>query len=219
LGRRVLGGHAGARGNGMCFAWSALERVPWNAFSQNEDLEYGLQLLLNGIPVEFAPEAEVLATMPAEAKNAESQRSRWEAGRFMMIRKYAWPLLKAFFTRRTFAFFDAFVDLTMPPLVNFLVLCVAMGLVSAVLALTGLLDLVFPVLWGSVALFAVLHMIIGLRAPGVDPSLRSTLVHIPRYAWWKLLLYLRLVRQGHTKEWVRTTREQKSPEVTDLSKG
>jgi 1,2-diacylglycerol 3-beta-glucosyltransferase len=218
LGRRVLGGHAGARGNGMCFAWSALERVPWNAFSQNEDLEYGLQLLLSGIPVEFAPEAEVLATMPAVAKNAESQRSRWEAGRFMMIRKYSWPLLKAFFGRRSFAFFDAFVDLTMPPLVNFIILCAGLGIASGVVALTGLVHPVFPLLWFIVTLCAVLHMIIGLQAPGVDPSLRTTLVHIPRYAWWKLLLYLRLVRRGHTREWVRTTREDRSPEVTDFSK-
>jgi 1,2-diacylglycerol 3-beta-glucosyltransferase len=219
LGRRILGGHAGARGNGMCFAWSALERVPWNAFSQNEDLEYGLQLLLNGIPVEFAPEAEVLATMPAAARNAESQRSRWEAGRFPMIRKYSWPLLKAFLGRRSLAFFDAFVDLVMPPLVNFLALCLVLGAASVALALTDVLHPVFPVLWVLVTLLTVMHMVIGLRAPGVDSSLRTTLVHIPRYAWWKLLLYLRLVRKGHTSEWVRTTREQPSPEVTDLSKG
>jgi 1,2-diacylglycerol 3-beta-glucosyltransferase len=219
LGRRMLGGHAGARGNGMCFAWSALERVPWTAFSQNEDLEYGLQLLLNGIPVAFAPEAEVLATMPAVARNAESQRSRWEAGRFMMIRKYAWPLLRAFVARRSFAFFDAFVDLVMPPLVNFLALCLMLGAASGALALIGVLHPVFPLLWVLVTLLAVLHMVFGLRAPGVDPSLRTTLVHIPRYAWWKLLLYLRLVRKGHTSEWVRTTREQPSPEVTDLFKG
>ncbi len=219
LGRRKLGGHAGARGNGMCFAWSALERVSWNAFSQNEDLEYGLQLLLNGIPVEFAPEAEVLATMPAVARNAESQRSRWEAGRFLMIRKYSWPLLKAFVGRRSFAFFDAFVDLVMPPLVNFFALCLVLGAASVALALTDVIHPVFPVLWVFVTLLAVMHMVIGLRAPGVDSSLRKTLVHIPRYAWWKLLLYLRLVRKGHTREWVRTTREHPSPEVTDLFKG
>jgi len=52
----------------MCFSRETLTRVPWNAFSQGEDLEYGLNLLLSGIVIEFAPEAVVLAAMPSNPK-------------------------------------------------------------------------------------------------------------------------------------------------------
>ena len=89
LGRRVLGCSAGLRGNGMCFAANVLRSFPWEAYSRAEDLEFGLYLLLQGVSTVFAPEASVLATMPLNARLAESQRERWEGGRVPIIKKYA----------------------------------------------------------------------------------------------------------------------------------
>jgi cellulose synthase/poly-beta-1,6-N-acetylglucosamine synthase-like glycosyltransferase len=209
LGRRLIGGHAGARGNGMCFSAEVLQNIPWNAFSQSEDLEYGINLLLQGIPVEFAPEATVLATMPSTPENAESQRSRWEAGRFPIVKRYAWRLLAGAFTRRSFRMFDAFVDLVTPSLVNLLAASISMFAVSLVLWLTDFISLTFAVAWSGLVGAGLLHMLIGIWVVPSEPSLYLTILHIPRYVLWKLILYLRLIGKGHTQEWVRTTRDKK----------
>ena len=76
LGRRVLGLPVGLRGNGMCLAIDTLKDVPWSAYSLAEDVDYGLQLLLNNKPTYFAPEAIIYATMPQKIENAQSQRAR-----------------------------------------------------------------------------------------------------------------------------------------------
>lgn len=208
LGRRMIGGHVGPRGNGMCFTVDVLRLVPWNAFTQSEDLEYGLNLLLHGIAVEFAPEAVVLATMPSSAKNAESQRSRWEAGRFPVVKRYAGKLLAAVITRRSLLLFDAFVDLVVPSLVNLIAFSLVMSFLSIVLSLTSITGSAYGVLWLGLTGAGILHMFVGVWAAGGDQSLIRTILYIPRYAAWKLLLYLRLIKKGHTQEWVRTTREK-----------
>ena len=120
LGRAVLGCSAGLKGNGMCFTAELLTEFPWSSFSLNEDVEYGLELLLKGVTVQFAPEAKLFAKMPHNVENARSQRVRWEAGRFPVIWKYSLKLLTAAFSRHSFKLFDAFVELMTPSLVNML---------------------------------------------------------------------------------------------------
>jgi cellulose synthase/poly-beta-1,6-N-acetylglucosamine synthase-like glycosyltransferase len=192
----------------MCFRADVLRGHPWNAFSVNEDLEFGLQLLLAGHPARFAPEAEVLATMPANPDNALSQRSRWEGGRHPIIRKYTPLLLKRFLSTGSFCMLDTIVELVIPALVNLLVFTLIMGFASALLALFGAGGmLLFSGLWFTAFLLGLLHLAVGLRNPGADPSLRATLAHAPKYALWKMMLYARMAKEGQPKEWVRTTRE------------
>ncbi len=211
LGRKVLGCSAGLRGNGMCFAAETLRRVPWDAYSRAEDLEYGLRLLLNGIKVVFAPEAGVLATMPADARNAETQRARWEGGRLPIVRRYAGPLAIGALSRPSFVLLDALIDLITPPLVNLMGLALFLGVVSTAGWIAGVsgMGLLSLLCYASIAA-GLLHVIIGLNAAGADRTLFAALLHIPRYVLWKFMLYAKLVRAGKTKEWVRTTRESTS---------
>lgn len=208
LGRTVLGCSAGLRGNGMCFSTSVLSSIPWDAYSINEDLEYGLQLLLKGVAVAFAPEARVLATMPRDPRNAQSQRARWERGRYEIVRKYSWSLLSASIRRGSFRLFDAFVDLVTPPIVNLLAGACIMLVISATLWLFGVdgMDL-YTILWLLVLGLGIFHMIAGLYVARADRSLYAAILHVPRYALWKLLLYSGFARKGESKSWVRTTRE------------
>ncbi len=72
----------------MCFTLETLRRVPHNAFSLVEDLEYGVALGRAGIRVWYADEAEVRADMVASEKASRSQRQRWEGGRFQFAREH-----------------------------------------------------------------------------------------------------------------------------------
>ena len=208
LGRHVIRCSAGLHGNGMCFDIDILRRVPWQAYSLSEDLEYGLMLLLHGITVAFAPEATVFAQMPQSPGNAESQRARWEAGRFPVVRKYVGLLFTAAIRRMSFKILDASVDLITPPLVNLLVMVAALLSVNLLLWGLGVEGAAqFAFLWSMLLVPGAIHVFVGLYAAGADRSLYVALLSLPRYALWKLLLYLKLLKGRQTENWIRTTRE------------
>ncbi len=209
LGRNALGGSSGLRGNGMCFSTSMLREFPWNAYSVTEDLEYGLQLLLKGVSVTFAPEAVVYAVMPADPKNAEGQRARWEGGRFAVIRRYAIPLLgKA--ARGSLACLDAFFDLVVPALVTLIGFVLLGSLLTLVLAWWGVRPAgVYSILWIGAAGMGFTHLIAGLNIASADRSLYLALLQLPRYAFWKLTVYARMPRRWSRNVWTRTTREKR----------
>jgi 1,2-diacylglycerol 3-beta-glucosyltransferase len=216
LGRRFLGFSAGLRGNGMAFASDVLRQNPWEAYSRAEDLEFGLFLLLRGITVRFAPEATVTAIMPERAANAESQRVRWEGGRLPLIRKFAPRLLMNGITKPSLASLDALVDLVTPPLVTMLAFLIACGGLHALIWLAGWeQDAGNVLVWFLVAALGIAHMIIGLVAYRADHATYMALLHIPRYALWKILLLVKQLFRGRTREWIRTAREQEHKTVTD----
>jgi cellulose synthase/poly-beta-1,6-N-acetylglucosamine synthase-like glycosyltransferase len=209
LARKVLHCSAGIRGNGMCFSSDLLRRIPWNTYSLNEDLEYGLILLLGGTIVEFAPEAKVLATMPASASNARSQRSRWERGRFPVIRRYAPRLLTSGLSSFSPPLIDALIDLVIPPFVNLFGGVLILSVIHLALWAAGFLaSPALAVLWGFFVLCGFVHVFAGLYAARADAMLYKAFFHIPRYAIWKLTVYLGLFRGTKSSDWVRTTRER-----------
>jgi len=211
LGRNRLGGTAGLRGNGMCFSADVLRQIRWSAFSISEDLEYGLQLLLRGVCVRLAPEASVLALMPKDPRHAISQRSRWEGGRLPLIRTYAGRLLRHALRRGSLAHLDGFLDLVTPALVNLIASAAILSCVSFLLALAGLpLGSTFGMLWAAVVLLGFVHLFVGLKIAGADSTVYAALLHLPRYAAWKLSVYARMPFRWRSTAWVRTAREGKS---------
>lgn len=208
LGRDYLNLSMGLRGNGMCFKSELLKEVPWEAYSLTEDIEYGILLLLKGYHIKFAPEAKVIAKMPEQSKNAESQRKRWEIGRYPIISRYSLPLLTSFLKTGKLSYLDTFIDLVMPPLVNLLLAIGMFFIVNLMLALIGFESfLYFALAWGIVLVLAISHLFIGFKAAKVDRHLYRALTHVPQYALWKLKLYIKAFMMGKEEKWVRTTRE------------
>ncbi|MGM0506330.1 MAG: glycosyltransferase family 2 protein [Bacteroidota bacterium] len=210
LGRKVLKLNMGLRGNGMCFETGVLKAYPWKAWSLTEDLEFGLILILNGIHIDFAPEATVWAQMPMESANAESQRSRWEIGRHQVIRQYTSTFLSASIKKRSFAFFDVFIDLITPPFVNMMILISAILLPVSILSLTGLISWTHLLLWGVLLLLGISYLFLGLYIAKADKVLYKSLLHLPVYVVWKLKVYLHAFRTGKETKWIRTERDGKS---------
>ncbi|TLY32467.1 MAG: glycosyltransferase [Ignavibacteria bacterium] len=194
LGRMALGCSSGLRGNGMCFAVDTLRRVP--------------ELLLRGVGVVFAPEATVIAAMPQFAANARSQRARWEMGRYPLVKKYAGRLLRTALYARSYRCFDAFIDLVTPPLVNLLMAVSAMFMMSAILLGLGFSEL-GPVIWLWAGLMGIgmVHLLVGIQAARGSMEDLKVLLHLPRYALWKLMLYAGMLKKRGSKEWIRTHRE------------
>jgi cellulose synthase/poly-beta-1,6-N-acetylglucosamine synthase-like glycosyltransferase len=206
LGRRVLGLDIGLRGNGMCFAADVLRNYPWQAWSLTEDLEYGLHLKLEGIRITFAPEANIWAQMPAKAEHAESQRARWEMGRYPVIKKYAGKFLNRFFRKGSFRYFDTFIELITPPLVNLLFFAVLMVIFSLILWAFGALPPLFIWIWLGFVGLGGLYLFTGMIAAGADKKMYKAVLYIPWYVFWKLKVYATKFINGIDKQWIRTTR-------------
>ncbi len=212
LGRKILGFSAGLRGNGMCFDARLFTRVPWNAYGVTEDLQYGLTLVLSGETVQYAPEATVYATMPALARNAVSQRTRWERGRGPVRERFSGRLLRQGFTRPSPAALDAWLDLVTPPFVHLMAVVLFVTAAHALPAIfsPGLVSAFLPP-WLAVCAFGITHVLVGLIAARADAGLYRALLYVPLYAGWKVLTY---VVSKPPEEWIRTTREERvSPPV------
>ncbi|MEX0721752.1 MAG: glycosyltransferase family 2 protein [Balneolaceae bacterium] len=207
MGRKVLGLDMGLRGNGMCFAPEILKKYTWQAWSLTEDIEYGLSLLLEGVKIDFAPEANLWAQMPVQAENAESQRTRWEMGRYPIIKKYASKLLKRFFTKRSLRNLDTLVDLITPPLVNLLLFVLVMLTLNLILWLVGFVPLTFTWIWLGITVMGLLHLFIGMLAAGADWQMYKSIFYIPVYAFWKVKVYVTTWLKGSERQWIRTTRD------------
>jgi cellulose synthase/poly-beta-1,6-N-acetylglucosamine synthase-like glycosyltransferase len=213
--RERLGLSCGLRGNGMCFTYAILDRVPYDAFSLVEDVEYGLSLGEQGCAIRYVGEAHVYGEMVSGEKASRSQRKRWEEGRRALVRSKGWPMLWRGLQTRNAVLFDLAVDLVIPPLAS-LVVAEVIGIIgtSALLVLTGSGALAL-VVWSASAGGLVYYVFRGWRLSGTGMKGLLALGRAPAYVLWKLSLKF----QGAEKraaaanavtgepEWVRTTRE------------
>jgi cellulose synthase/poly-beta-1,6-N-acetylglucosamine synthase-like glycosyltransferase len=212
--RERLGLSCGLRGNGMCFTYALLDRVPYAAFSLVEDVEYGLMLGEDGCAIRYVGEARVYGEMVSGEKASRSQRKRWEEGRRALVRSKGWPMLLRGLKKRDPVLFDLAVDLVIPPLAS-LVVADVLGVVgsSALWVLTGNGGLALLV-WSASAGGLVYYVFRGWRLSGTGAKGLLALGRAPAYVAWKLSMKF----QGADKrpaasaatgepEWVRTARE------------
>ncbi|GAB4214576.1 MAG: glycosyltransferase family 2 protein [Roseiflexaceae bacterium] len=201
LGRMVLGGSAGLKGNGMVFAADLTRRYEWPA-SLTEDIEYHMALILGGERVTFAPDAVIWAEMPGTLAAASTQNARWERGRLEMVRRYVPRLLRAALERRSFLLFDAAIEQLIPPFS----LIAAAALVALALApLAGSTALVLALL---LIISLALYILTGLLLAGAPRRIYQALLYAPVFLVWKLWLYVRVALGRDRSGWVRTARNQ-----------
>lgn len=201
-GRNQLGGTAGLKGNGMAFRTGMLVRYGWPAHSIVEDLEFSTRLLLDGILVHYLPDAVVYGEMAATRKQAETQRMRWEGGRFQVFARYAQPLLGAWLKKRKMCYFDGFMELLIPPL----------SLLVVMLGVLLLLTLVFFPAMTPIAccllLMAAFYVFTGLALRKEPAAVWLNLFAAPLFILWKIPLYLGMFRGKDSNRWIRTQRRQ-----------
>nr|WP_095983438.1 exopolysaccharide biosynthesis GT2 family glycosyltransferase EpsU [Cystobacter fuscus] len=206
LGRERLGVSCGLRGNGMCFTHAIIRRVPHEAFSIVEDLEYGIRLGQAGERVHYAWEAEALGEMVSGEKASRSQRRRWEGGRMAMMRQYGLPLLAEGLGKRDRVLVDLAMDLLVLPLTW--VVLGALALTGASVALSLVQGHLAWSVWAAAfaAVSLVLYVMRGWWVSGMGARGLLALARAPFYVGWKL--WLLTTRPEEKKgEWVRTTRE------------
>jgi cellulose synthase/poly-beta-1,6-N-acetylglucosamine synthase-like glycosyltransferase len=198
LGRARIGLSAGIVGNGFALHRDVLTRIPYNAHSIVEDLEYHLALVRAGIRVEFIDTVAVRGEMPVTSKNAQTQRARWEGGRMRMMRRWA-PALTVDVLRGRVRLVEPLLDLLALPIASEATLL----LIAALLPVPWLR--VYALGAFSVLLFHV--MAASVRGPGIWGTIRALLA-APAYVLWKLWILPEIWCTSRANAaWVRTERE------------
>jgi len=188
----------GISGNGFGLTKNTLQTVPYTANSVVEDLEYHLALVRAGLKVQFVDNTTVKADMPVRGKGVETQRTRWEGGRFRMMREHL-PSLLFNVLQGKLRLLEPLLELSLLPLALHVFLIVI------------LLPLPFlpAQLYALFALFIVIiHVLAALWVGGGTWNDLRVLFLVPFYILWKLLLLpqsFRTARKNAT--WVRTARQ------------
>ncbi|TNJ37001.1 glycosyltransferase family 2 protein [Prosthecochloris vibrioformis] len=197
----ILTGSASLKGNGMAFRTSLLQHYGWPCHSIVEDLEFTLRLLQDDTSVHYNPDAIITSEMVTKSKHATSQRSRWEGGRFALVKSMTGPLLRQFFTTGQSKFLYAWADLALPPL-GLLVLLFIPGTIAGIL-----LGKFWVWVSASYWMITLLYLIAGQIQRKAPLATWLSLFAAPVYVLWKIPIYLKMAVGKQRKDWVRTTRE------------
>jgi len=201
-GRAGLGFSTGLFGNGFALTAATIERVPFNANSIAEDVEYHTQLVQQGVPVYWIGDAFVHAHTPASGAAQATQEARWEGGRFRVGSRAASRLLAAL-PRGNWRALETLADVLSLPLSR------------GIFAL--LLTLALPVHWlhvfalvcAAITIAYVLQAALLGKEPVRD---LAALAGAPIYLFWKALITPLVLRQSRSRaEWARTKREVHQP--------
>jgi cellulose synthase/poly-beta-1,6-N-acetylglucosamine synthase-like glycosyltransferase len=194
----------GIRGNGWCVTHDLLKRVPYQAYSLTEDLEFGIDLGLAGYRVAYADEAHSDAEMVTNEKVASTQRRRWEDGRFAMVRSRTLPLLLKALGRADRVCLDLALDLLVLPL-SYVTLNVGLLIICASIAVYWhLANVVWLWLALACATSLLAYVLRGWQLSGIGARGIFDLARAPMFLIWRVLSMLRPRAQG----WVRTDREK-----------
>lgn len=190
----VLADAALLQGSGMAFPRELFRRIEWRPASLVEDLDMGLDLLLEGETVLFDETARFTSAASSQ-RGTEGQRRRWEHGMLHSMKVYVPRLLGA-------GLLMVALDLMVPPTV----LLVGLAGVATLLAVL-LAGFSAPVL---MLLAAELLLAIGLlaawHAHGRAVLPPRSLARLPAYLVWKLPILAQFATRRE-KQWIRTERK------------
>jgi cellulose synthase/poly-beta-1,6-N-acetylglucosamine synthase-like glycosyltransferase len=214
--RRNLGFACRLMGDAMVFDTQLLRRVGWLGESIVEDREYGYQLLLRGIRVQYVPEAKSYGQAASSWKQAEPQRLRWYQGVADLQRRLAGPLISGAVRQRSLALVDGALELLMPA---FSILWAASALnllLVAGLYAFGHAQYLVLRLPGSLLLLVAwsLYPVTGLIADRAPLWSFKTLLLGPLYLVWRLWISALARKRGDRIAWVRTQRREEADRVS-----
>jgi 1,2-diacylglycerol 3-beta-glucosyltransferase len=205
LGRERLGVSAGLRGNGMCFTVELLGKVPHEAYSEVEDVEYGIRLGLAGFRVRYCDDAAVYGEMVSGERASRSQRRRWEGGRHLVRRAWAPALLREVVRRRDPVLLDLLIDVVTPP-ISAVAFWSGCGLLLSATASVWAGHTLYAVYaWLISAAFLAAYVFRGVWLAGLGIGGVTALLCAPLYLVWKVALPF--LRGSGRRGWVRTSRE------------
>lgn len=209
LGLARLGLPCQLMGTGMAFPWQVIRGADLATGHIVEDMRLGLELTAANCAPLFCPDAVVTSEFPVSVLGGATQRQRWEHGHLQLIKDAALPMLWLAFCRGNLHLAVLVLDMSVPPLALLVLVATATLSLSAVAAmLTGAL---LPVAIAGPAFAGLVFAVtLAWACRGRDVLPFSSLARIVPYLGSKLLLYLKLLRNGSNARWIRTDRSSRN---------
>lgn len=197
-GRQFWNLSSGILGTGFALSRQTLQAVPYQIDSIVEDLAYHLRIVQAGYKVQFTELTKVTSDLPVESTGAKIQRTRWEGGRFALMRE-AIPKLFLEVAKGRWKQLEPLLDLLLLPLAYHVLLLIILLFINPFQT------------YALVALSIVLgHIITALIIGGGSWKDLAALLLSPFYILWKIFLLPKTLFFSHkSSEWVRTKRTPK----------
>ena len=193
-------------GNGFCLRREIVERVPWSAYSIVEDVEYSVQLALQGVAVRYLGSACVISRATRRVADAFPQRLRWASGTFQVITACVPRLLRASLARRSFRLAEMAIALLLTSRLLLLYLLGVGAACSLILGTNGVGLEVRVAVVGAIVLLAGYAGMVLRQIPDVSGGRLRAIVTLPFYVCWMMLVHAGALLGLRRNVWVGTKR-------------
>lgn len=196
LGRKALKMGVNLRSNGICFSMVLLREFPWKIEKQPSMLEYGLNLRLNGIEIDFAPPAVIFRNaLPSDTINSSYFNNQYVRN-YQLIRKYVPQLISKGLKKKSFTYFDIIIELVSPKFGSLMIFVVAMGVINGVIWGLGWVTLSTLLLWLSVISIGIAGLPIAITVTDTEERLLGSILYIPINIYLKIQALLKKAQKA-----------------------
>jgi cellulose synthase/poly-beta-1,6-N-acetylglucosamine synthase-like glycosyltransferase len=203
LGRSRLGWSAKNMGDSICITAELIQRYGWGE-GLTEDYAFRHMLLLDGVCIDYEPEAIGYGNAAENWRIARAQRGRWLRGTYQASRHSAFRLMREGFRKRNLAMLDGAVQAILPSYSSLTLLTVSFLILCFFLQTYIYLWILYVFIFLATALF--LFPFVNLTLEKAPRKAFLIILTGPFYIVWRTLnsLYSRFIEQND--QWVRTPR-------------
>ncbi len=203
--RSVLGFPVLLRGTGMAIRSDVLKSHPWDSHSVTEDVDYAVNIILDGNDIDFAADTWVRSAATSTYEQSYSQKSRWAGGTFGLIFEKGLKVLTAGFTQGRPALIElawSFLSLSRPSMIFICMIPLVLSPFAS-----ERFDLPFA-LWALVLIFLLIsYLVMGILFVPDKASALKALFHAPFYGIWLLIVQFKALIGRGRGDWIRTERK------------
>lgn len=189
----------------MAIKTDVLKNHPWDSHSITEDVEYAVNLLINKVKIDFNTDSMVYAPSTSSYEQSQSQKLRWAAGTFELIKNKTLPLLNKGITDIRFDLIElglSFLLLSRPLLIYIAIIALVLSLFAG----PGL-TLIFAI-WALILIaLVVAYLLAGIIFINNKKAAFKSLAQVPRYGIWLLIVQLKALFNLGKLGWTRTERK------------
>jgi len=205
-GRAVL--HLGIllRGTGMGIRADVLKAHPWDSHSVTEDVDYAVNLLIDGVKIDFTRETHVRSAATSSYEQSYSQKERWASGTFSLIIDKLPGLLKAGLVKGRFELMElagSLFILSRPTLIFVSLIPLALSFFCSPELRT--MFLIWPIV---IILMLMAYILSGIFLVQDKKASGRALLHIPTFGVWLFFVQIKAFLKRKGIDWTRTERKR-----------
>ena len=201
-------------GTGFAVSCDIIREYGWSATCLAEDMEFTMQLVLNGISVGYAKEAIVYDEKPLTLSQSVKQRTRWMQGHADVASRFIPRLFKKAVKENDVLAFDCIIYLLQPTLLIMLLIITTVSFIKLFYPPLGMWFLtnlaIPPYLWNLVMLGQFLLTPLVLWAEG-KLTKKMIIYYIPYLVYtytWLPIAVVGVIRKNN-KDWFHTEHTRK----------